>query len=338
MTGFPSMTPRPPQGKRRLPARSGAFTLLEMMVAMTVLVIILVMTLTLVGQVSGVWKRSSGKIDAFQGARIAFDLIVRNLSQATLNTYLGYDNDTTPRYYLRKSDLRFLCGPAGTSGLPGTGGTGSAIFFEAPLGYTATSGQYGGMDSLLNTVGYYVSFIDGPRPLHVRSATPFRYRLMQLLVPVESNTIFTNATNLRWFSDFTASATPIADNVVALLIRPQDPAAVPPDLAPAAYAYDSYDPADASPGGTTDTQRLASAQLPPVLQVTLVAIEEASALRLERGDAPPSAIVAALSGKFAAPARYADDLAALSAAFDEANIRYRIFSGTVPLLEAKWTK
>ena len=336
MNGLPSMTPRREQ--RRFSSPSRAFTILEMMVAMTVLVVILVMTLTLVGQVSGVWKRSSGKIDAFQGARTAFDLIVRNLSQATLDTYLGYDNATTPHYYLRKSDLRFLCGPAGTGGLPGMGGTGSAVFFEAPLGYTATSGQYGGMDSLLNTVGYYVSFTDSPRPLYVRSATPFRYRLMQLLVPVESNTIFANATNLRWFSDSTASATPIADNVVALLIRPQDPSAVPPDVAAASYAYDSYDPTDAAPSGTTDSQRITSAQLPPVLQVTLVAIEEASALRLERGDTPPSTVVAALSGKFAAPARYGADLAALASAFDGANIRYRVFSGTVPLLEAKWTK
>ncbi len=50
--------------------------------------LILVLVLSITSQTSQVWKRSAAKIEAFQGARAAYETITSRLRQATLNTYL----------------------------------------------------------------------------------------------------------------------------------------------------------------------------------------------------------------------------------------------------------
>ena len=312
-----------------------SFTLIEMLTAVTIGVLIVVILLGMIGQVSGIYRRSTGKIEAFQSARVGFDLMVRNLSQATLNTYLDYDNDAAPTTYLRKSELRFVIAASGSEETPGTANTGEAVFFQAPLHYVVDTADYGGTDSLLNACGYYVSFTtNSTLPPHVSSlSNPYRYRLMQMLVPAESNTVYASGGTTSWFTGSAplADVTPVADNVIALLIRPQDPASTPPDVTPD-YTDDTLLDATNSPQPATANQ------LPPVLQVTLVAIDEASAKRLENGSTPPAAITSAMNGKFQTVADYQADLDALQTALTAAHIQYRVFSSTVPLRESKWTK
>ncbi len=50
--------------------------------------VLLVAILSALSQVSTTWQRMSDKVDSFQSARLAFDLLSKNLSRATLNTYL----------------------------------------------------------------------------------------------------------------------------------------------------------------------------------------------------------------------------------------------------------
>ncbi len=180
-----------------MPSRpsSRSFTLVEVLVAVALAILLLAALFSMMGQVSGVWRRSTGSIEAFQGARVGFDLMGRNLSQATLNAYVDYDNVTNPAYYLRKSDLRFVVGAAG-NGIPGTAGTGQAVFFQAPLHNVSTASRTS-LDTLLNTCGYYVSFTTNATvPAHVAGTqNPYRYRLMQMLVPSEGNTIYGCTTN-----------------------------------------------------------------------------------------------------------------------------------------------
>ena len=78
--------------------------------------------------------------------------------------------------------------------------------------------------------------------------------------------------------------------------------------------------------------------MPPVLQVTMVAIEEAAARRIDAGASQPSAITAALSGRFTDPASYQTDLGELERQLNAAHIPYRVFSSAVPIRESKWTK
>ena len=71
----------------RTTARRAAFTLVEMLVSVTFLVILMMLVTQLVGIVQRGWVRTSSKVSQFREARLAFDLISRSLSQATLNTY-----------------------------------------------------------------------------------------------------------------------------------------------------------------------------------------------------------------------------------------------------------
>lgn len=321
------------RGQRGAGGKAEAFTLIELLVSTAVVSVILVLMISVVIQASAVWRRSSGTVEAFQSARLAYELITRNLSQATLNAYLDYDNATTPTRYLRKSELAFRSGRAGADGLPGTLGTGQAFFFQSPLGY-ATNTNYTGLETLLNTCGYYITFTTNSSiPSHV-SATenPYRYRLMQMLVPTERNDIYkTNLTASAWFSDYTNAAVPVADNIIALIIRPQDPASDPPDL-PGGYTYDTRT------NTLADPQPDSANQLPPVMHVTMVAIDETAAKRLDAGSSQPPAITAALGSRFQSAANFQADLAALEASLIQARIPYRVFSSAVPMRESKWTK
>ncbi|XHR30932.1 MAG: hypothetical protein ACFUZC_10275 [Chthoniobacteraceae bacterium] len=312
------------------------FSLLELLTAMMVFSLIMLMLFSVIGQTSKAWQITSSKIDAYQGARVAFDMLTRNLSQATLNTYLDYDDPATPTRYLRKSELAFVTGQSGTAGLPGTPGTGQAVFFQAPTTYTTNTKAYGGMDGLLNACGYYVSFTANTTiPPHISAAkqgtSHYRYRLMQLMVAAENNKVYTSSGSNTWFTATTDAPHPVTDNVIALIIRAQDPSAAQPDLS-ANYTYDSQLNATAVP------QPLTAAQLPPVLQVTMVAIDESCAKRIENGSDQPAIIETALAGKFQIVSQYDIDLKNLEAALLASHMQYRILFATVPLRESKWTK
>lgn len=320
---------------------SFAFTILELLVATAILSVVLVVVVSVIGQASTVWRRSTDKIEAFQGARAAFDLLTRNLSQATLNTYLDYDDPSHPTRYLRKSELRFLSQP---NGALGTVNTGQGIFFQAPASFTGDAARFGGLEGLLNTCGYYVEFGSdaNSKPTFVTAPDKYRYRLKQLLVPTENNKVYEMATSgdQSWITAFTANALPVADNIVALIIRPQDPGMTTPALSgvtvPNLTTDYTYDTARSFSGD----QPLTSNQLPPVIEVTMIAIDENSAKRIESGASEPNAIKSALVGKFTDPARYAMDLQELENAFNAATppISYRVFSSAVPIRESKWTK
>ncbi len=325
-------------------AATRAFTLVEMLVAMATFAILLVILFAIITQMANVMRQSTRQIDAFQSARIGFDVLTHSLGQATLNPYLDYDSSTSPTNYLRKSDLDFVIGPSGSanfygavSAFPGTVQTGQAVFFQAPLDYVTNIGSDGGLESLLNTAGYYVSFTTNSGiPPHVKSASnPYRYRLMQMLVPTETNSIYQpGGTNDDWFADpsFQNYIVSVADNVIALIIRPQDPSANPPADITTDYSYDS------SSNATLYPQPVTANQLPPLLQVTMVAIDEATAKRLDSGSTQPAAISSALNGKFQISANFQTDLAQLEQQLTAAHIPYKVFSSNVPIRESKWTK
>jgi uncharacterized protein (TIGR02599 family) len=302
----------------------------------------LVLLLSTISAVSTTWRRSTEKIQSFQGAQLAFDSITHNLSQATLNTYLDYDNATNPQRYLRKSELMFISDAAGSNisdapgnkAMPGATNTGQAIFFQAFLGYS-TNANYSGLESLLNPGGYFVSFTtNNAIPAHVTGGNnPYRYRLMQLLVPSETNGIYQGSYgSTGWFTSYTNEARPVADNVIALIVRPQDPGTSAAGAPNNAYAYNS------TLNAMNNPQPVTANQLPPVVQVTIVAIDESSAKRLENEDSPPTAITDALGNRFTDPASYQTDLDALTGSLNLKGINYRVFSSAVPIRESKWTK
>ncbi|MEZ0295332.1 MAG: Verru_Chthon cassette protein C [Candidatus Methylacidiphilales bacterium] len=338
---------------RRFGLLSAGFTLIEVMVATAIVAIMLSLLIMTMGQLSDVWRKSSAKIESFQSARLAFDLITRNMSQATLNTYLDYDDRTRPTRYLRRSELQFVCLKASSSlpsggKAPGVEYSGTSVFFQAPCAYTAKPADYGGMDQGLNACGYFIDFgPDVTKPSHATGPDRYRYRLMQLLVPVEKNKIYSlypptaaglaNSTQYAWFQDFVnltaptdRCAHPVSDNIILLLVQPMDPAQ--PALFQSSYEYNSR--ADA----TSNPQSVKANQLAPIMGVTLVAIDETSAGRMTNGSTVPEIIGDALDTRFINPAQLETDLKDMETFLIKKNVNYRIFRTFIPMRESKWTK
>lgn len=324
-----------------------AFTLVELLVSMAVLTVLMLILLSMTSATQKTWTYTTGKVEQFREAREAFESLTRRLSQATLNTYWDYDNPTTPTKYLRQSELRFISGP----GLAGSATTTPprpthSIFFQAPLGFTDNS-TYASLENLLNTWGFYIEFADDSpfRPSFITSAARSRFRLMELMEPSESLTLYTHTSGNQtyngtdWFDtplgDSSIPKRPIAENVIALVILPK--------LSPNDQAAGSYTNASLAPNYTYDSTTTKADknlnpknQLPPILQVTMVAIDEASANRLSAAD--NNAIQSTLGGLFSDASKYSTDLTTLETFLSGKNISYRVFTTNVSIKAAKWSR
>ncbi len=346
-----------------LPAvpRSRGFTILELLTAMAILAAVLVMVFSVLNHSIGIWRQANAKIDAFQNARAVFEIMTTRLSQATLNTYWDYYDDQyqpfrlstnsagfVPKYYGRYSDLDFVCGPAASlipTLPPGySASAAQAVFFTVPTGLT-TNAAYQSMPELLSACGFFVAFggDDVTRPAVVSSGVNYRWRLMELTASAESLSIYAASTGTDWFTEPVRSGQvrPLADNVIALILWPRLAPQNDPEgtaIAPH-FAYDSR--TTDSWSGTPPVQPVQSHQLPPTLQVTMVAIDEASAIRLQNGATPPAQITAALKkvhefgGSVTA---YAENLGLLKEELESARINYRVFTTTVALRESRWSQ
>jgi uncharacterized protein (TIGR02599 family) len=150
-------------------------------------------------------------------------------------------------------------------------------------------------------------------------------------------------------SDLTDFTRPVAENILGLVVSPRRSGAEatagsadPWDIAPR-YSYDSYDPDNSTPGtyetvvedpvtggAIQGTQHL----IPPLVQLTMVAIDETSAIRLadRYGTTPPNYF----GGLFEQVDRYDDDIETLESRLRADNLSYQVFSTTVPIRSAKW--
>jgi len=278
---------------------------------------------------------------------------------ATASTFI-------PTTYGRVSDLQFIVRQNSDSGL------GQEVYFQCPEAYSTTA-AYQATQGLLNACGYYVQY-DGNvnyRPTLIvfgGVSTKYRYRLMQAIQPTELLQIYatsasSDATSPGPTSDTTTwlkniantgsgkgatlapLALPLADNIIALVIWPRASQELDANIIPAPtplapnYTYDSQ--ASVSPTGTPPSQLLTANQLPPIVQVTMVAIDEASATRLSATATPPAAptiIETALSGKFTNVANYSTDLSALEASLAANHIEFEVLNSTVVMRESKWSQ
>lgn len=311
-----------------------AFTILELMVAAAVFMLLVVGLVGLTNQAGQAVRSGTAKIASSQGARAGFDLLTKNLAQATLNTYWRADNPDTPRNYVRSSDLHFLIQQAGANGI-GYAGTGQSVFFQAPLGHTADSSSYGGLPSLLNTVGYYIDYTEEPLPgVPNPPEARWRFRLMQMLVPAERMKTFASrggGDRFSWFDveNYQDCVQPVADNVIALVLRATQSDGKDVEGLNGSFAYDSR--VDGTPQPST------AHQMPPVVEVAMVALEEASAARLGGGESPPPVITAALQGLFERTDSMNDDLAELESRLAAERLGFRTYRTSVPILESRWS-
>lgn len=329
-----------------------------MLVSLAVVGMLLVVLLSMTNQVTTLWRSTSGKIDQLQKGRKAFESITRRLSKAMLNPYLDYDDPLAPSAYIRQSELRFLSGPmTAVAGAPPTGKTwlGHGVFFQAPLGASEPgSPQSAGLQSLLNTFGYFIEFGDdlAYRPSIITPAIlppQYRFRLCELIQPSNALSIYHYTSGLdenkkprsasykgnEWFTDalkLSGASRPVhvlAENVIALVILPR----LTPDQDPTGVALSPnylYDSTEEKADATLNPRN----QLPPVVEVTMVVIDDASARRLAENATMPDL---GLETLFQEPALFKSNLQTLEKTLSSKHIGYRVFSTNVQIQGAKWS-
>ena len=338
------------------------FTLIEIMVSMTILVMLMLMLLSMTGAVQRTWSYTTSKIEQFRNAREGFETITRKLSQATLNTYWDYDKPDAPTKYQRQSELRFISGNTQTLTTSAIAPT-HAIFFVAPLGYVEMD-IYAGLSNLLNTWGYFIEYADDKllRPAFITdtiSPPRSRFRLMEMMGPSETMPLYgeeilaggnAKYSSYTWFTKILAStprpARVVAENVLALVILPKlapGEDATGALLAPN-YSYDST-------GKGMSTVSIAALnptnQLPPVVMVTMVAVDEPSfsnyLFRLKSGTPRTDLGLDTLfktAGDLTDNTKpgYAQDLVVLQNKLVAKKINFRVFSTDVSIKAAKWSR
>lgn len=345
-----------------------AFTLVEVLVAATIIILMVGFMVAVADQSARIMRSTTGKIEQFREARQGFERMTTRISQATLNTYWDYDNATTPQRYERRSELRFISGDSRIliKDAAPKRRLGHCLFFTAPLGFVGTDPNRG-LGSALNVWGYFCEFDSdaGSRPAFITEALVpprFRWRLMELAQPTEKFPVYyftSGSTNgvpnsssyrgLDWFRTdidrLTSSTRVVTDNVVALIITPRLAKAEEtplqggnPDLSPLAPDY-TYDSTAANPDPRLNPKN----QLPPVVQMTMVAIDEKSAESLQL-DASKWDLFG-VSSKFKKSADFTKDMSIESTLSDSLEkklvslkVGYRIFTTNVHIRAAKWSR
>lgn len=339
-----------------------------MMVSVSILVLIMLVVFQIIQSTSRLWSDTSGKLESSRGARASFELMTSQLRQATTNTYWDYFNSTgqprtpankadfNPVAYGRQSELHFICGP---NLLTSPAQVTHAVFFQCPLGVAETE-AYAPMNSLLNECGYFVTFgsdhnvINGP-PTFLDAPDHYRYRLMQFNHPTESLKVYdrgpTSFPN-GWFTtplvnNPQTSARILAENIIALIIWPMseenDTSHISPD-----FKYDSRNtPAFRSTAAgdwsnPLNPQPYPLNQMPPLLRVILVAIDEKWGSRLQAESAvpssPPTRIQDLLNGKFKKTIDLETNLKDLRDGLSNNHIEYRIYDASISVRSAKFSE
>jgi uncharacterized protein (TIGR02599 family) len=208
--------------------------MVEMLVALAILVTIMLLAVEMIDRTNSIWTSTTSKLEQFRGAREAFDSLIANLGEATLDQYQGYQFQQStfaasgisltvdiPLSYGRKSDLRFLCGPGATEAQLNAGSppcVTDSVFFTAPLGvitgsnsteptpgeYTNAASNSPGLPGLLNTCGYFIQWsnVDPQCPSIISSRYGngagndiYRFRLMEFVEPAEQMTLYNLTTS-----------------------------------------------------------------------------------------------------------------------------------------------
>lgn len=390
---------RPPQRTHR------GFTLVELLVSMTFVVILMLVVTQVIGIVQRSWVRANSRVSQFREARMAFDVMTRNLSQATLNTYwenqfdpLGFDAAQQElkkaKNYVRRSELQFICGPTTTLLTQAASSAqdfpAHAVFFQAPLGVTnltvASNNSQANTENMVNLMcgrGYFVEWGSDasfrPPFLASLSSVPVRnrMRLMEYSPTAEMNRIYDSSlrplvdsqtgTNngKKWFNVGNYSALssvvtsneqvatraftrPVAENILALIISPQQEVtgngtAQPYAIAPN-YIWDST--LTTQPGATGSTNNPQGTQhlLPPLLKVTMVALDQASGDLLSSNEQLRKDVLGQLTSMFKTASKFTQEVdgtdsnpSDLQQLLVAKKLNYRVFTTTIALKQARWS-
>lgn len=356
MRGTPEIYLIDPRSEESV-ARPGGFTLVELLVAMTITIIMVALMLVIVQSTATTWGRNTQRSKSFASSRAAFESMTRTISQATLNTYQDYYNTTSsnrlfrasgsltfvPAAYGRRSELHFM---TGTNLV--TDQVGGAVFFTIPFDYDtnsalpATGGQ-------LNGMGYFVRYTNNPSlPGFITSASsnPPCYRLFQFIQPTTALKVMTNTTSTgtNWFTtDVNATPPtncfPLAQNIVGFAILPKlsDRESTNPGILASDFSYNTR----MDWPSTSTNQPTNMHQLPPVVRVVMVALDDTSALRIQSATPPNTPPTNALGYDpatiFTNAVGLETSLSNIATSLTAKKLNYRIFRADIPIRAAKWS-
>lgn len=295
--------------------------------------------------------------------------------------------DFIPSTYGRQSELRFTSGPMtklspnSTADRPTHG-----IFFQAPVGEVSDREKFGMLDNTLNSWGYFLEIDNDtqfiPIPLRTVVQPRRRSRLMEFRQPTEVNPIYfpgykgepgKQVANIRnwWFIDGIDATENrpvrvVAENIIAMIVLPRlsrvdeknrqeqmnlsasaDKGVLCPE-----YFYDSALNSNHTPPLTLRADRPEEVnpknQLPPVVQVVMIALDEASAGRLDAATAGVAGFGLNLQNVFQRSVRLEDntdtpeandgELQTIERVLINSKLTYRIFNTTVIVRGAKWSR
>ena len=353
---------------RQLHRRStSGVTLIELLVAMAVLIIVMLAITAAMGTMQNLWVRVRGKADAFRNTRIALDTMVQRVNQATLNSRWEPNTDTAtqaqePR--LRTSDLHFVSGPAATLLSDGSRYMGHALFFQGPYGEPASESNqqtqltYDQLGHTLCGWGYFVEFGSdaSERPSFLNSVQDRfpprrRFRLWEFRQPAQELSLFEMDTQTppkpkidgaasreqlyEWFTQPLREsdakrrhASVVAENILALVITPFDPARVESGNQYRQAPDGHFDSRRYQWEPGTDAGKLSRSRLPPVLRLSVIALSEDSWMRMTDGEIESAAtrLRAEISNRFTQPGNLEQDIDALTTTLNEMKIGYRIIT------------
>ena len=218
----------------------------------------------------------------------------------------------------------------------------------APLGFSLDPDNQR-FTSLLNTWGYYIERNDDSQfvPAFVSGApgwrTRNRYRLMEFRPPTENMAVYAadlkNGYKTDWFKAFIPEgeskgvpmSRPIAENIIALIIEPMESQVSGSNNLSPNYEYDSR--FFQKGGGDNHPTKH---QLPPLVRITMVAIDEDSAIRYEQvtGGEIDNLVP---TGLFKNTSSFEVDLRTLKQKLDDQNLEYRVFTETVAIRASKFS-
>lgn len=138
-----------PYRRRSLIDRRSAFSLLELLISITILALLLVMLLSMVNGATSLWRTNENRVDSYREARAAINLIVSDLSSIYTSPNVNYlANPNLTSFYTQEDKLPKT--PVKKDGMDGS------IFF---LTATPSAAQEIGKNkSDLCTVGYFLGF------------------------------------------------------------------------------------------------------------------------------------------------------------------------------------
>jgi uncharacterized protein (TIGR02599 family) len=347
--------------------RRDGLTLLEILLSTAILAIVLMAIAATMGSMQNIWVHLREKSDQYRATRLAIDTVANRLSAATLAPRWTFDEKATGSNdkFVRDSDLHFVCGPADQLL---TGGTysGSAVFFQAPLGEHIDENGVEPYDQLRNTMcawGYFVEYGSDSkeRPAFLRehhdlAPERLRFRLMEFREPAHLLPIFQARSNTEtgpkiasvtgtdqlysWFREplHDGSAkdrhvSVVADNVLAVLLTADDPEG---DLGSLLVGSDGvYDSRRFQTQAGGELAKLTRNRLPPVLQLTVIAMSEDAWVKMTDDEIGTTAseLRGMLVGRFKNAKSTIDDLKLIDFELTKKKMPHRILTTKIKTSE-----